>query len=215
VVLNLCRFLALILMVAAMGLAVADQAFAHKDHDRQRVQELKAEHAEMMSGLSPDEQEAMMEAHLRQMAEAEPAKPFRQRLINWTGRLHPFAVHFPIALFPIAWVSLLLARRRGETGDLIRSLIVVGGGAAVIATLLGWLNGGFQLTDADPVLVWHRWVGTVLGLAGGAVAIWAWRSETAMRTRAMAWTLGLITAGLLAQGWLGGALIHGIDHLNW
>jgi hypothetical protein len=28
-------------------------------------------------------------------------------------------------------------------------------------------------------------------------------------------SLAIITAAIVVQGWFGGAMVHGIDHLNW
>jgi len=81
--------------------------------------------------------------------------------------------------------------------------------------VLGWLNGGFSLADDDALMLWHRWLGTGLGAAGAAVALWTLRHRSAAHSKTMAWVLGTVTAVLLAQGWLGGALVHGADHLNW
>jgi uncharacterized membrane protein len=147
--------------------------------------------------------------------EEEAAKPVPARLLDWLGRLHPFAVHFPLALFPVALVALIMARRRGSALDVIRALIVVGGAAAAGAALLGWFNAGFQLGDKDDLLAWHRWLGTAIGLVGAGLAIWVWRSLAAVNSRRIVWSLAAITLALLVQGWIGGALIHGIDHLAW
>jgi hypothetical protein len=62
--------------------------------------------------------------------EAEAAKPVPLRLMDWLGRMHPFLVHFPLALFPVGLAALIMARRRGSELDVIRALIVVGGAAA-------------------------------------------------------------------------------------
>jgi hypothetical protein len=37
----------------------------------------------------------------------------------------------------------------------------------------------------------------------------------AVNGRSVSWSLAIITLALLIQGWIGGALIHGIDHLSW
>jgi uncharacterized membrane protein len=76
------------------------------------------------------------------------------------------------------------------------------------------LNGGLVLADPDPLLMWHRWLGTALGLGGAGMAIWSWRRASAAHSSAMVWTLGVTTLLLLVQGWIGGALVHGIDHMN-
>jgi uncharacterized membrane protein len=191
-------------------------AAAHKDHQKKMAEAAAAKAAPgkvVMHPMSP----AVHEAVKKDIAalEEEAAKPVPARLLDWLGRVHPFAVHFPLALFPVALVALIMARRRGSALDVIRALIVVGGAAAAGAALLGWFNAGFQLGDKDPLLAWHRWLGTAIGLAGGAVAIWVWRRLAAVNGRFIVWSLGGITLALLVQGWIGAALIHGIDHLAW
>ena len=197
-------------------------AVAHKDHQKKMAEAAAAKAAAekqaqagqvVMHPMSPAVHEAIKEdvAEL----EAEAAKPFHLRLIDWLGRTHPFAVHFPLALFPVALVALIMARRRESAFELVPALIIVAGAAAAGAALLGWFNAGFQLSDKDPLLAWHRWLGTALGLAGAGIAVWTWRSASVLERRPILWVLGLITVALLAQGWIGGALIHGIDHLNW
>ncbi len=157
-----------------------------------------------------------MEEHVEAMEEAAGAnRSWPDRLISWMGRTHPFAVHFPIALFPIAWIALIFVRRRGETTALIRAFVIVAGGVAGIAAILGWLDAGFLLTDRDPIQSWHRWIGTALGAAGAAVALWAWRRASALNSSLMLWALGSVTLLLLIQGWLGAALVHGVGHMNF
>jgi uncharacterized membrane protein len=207
--------LALVLMCGAVA-----PAAAHKDHQNKMAEAAAAREAAaaenerpVLHPMSPAVHEAVKDDI--QELEAEAAKPIPLRLIDWLGRVHPFLVHFPLALFPVALAALIMARRRGSSLDVIRALIVVGGAAAAGATLLGWFNAGFQLGDKDLLLAWHRWLGTALGLAGAGVALWVWRSVAAVNGRAIGWILGTITIALLVQGWIGGALIHGIDHLNW
>jgi heme A synthase len=149
---------------------------------------------------------------MRQQLAAEAPKSFGQRIMSWVGRTHPFAVRFTIALYPVA---LMLARRRGETVELIRSLIAVAGGASVIAGALGWLTGGFALSQDDALHFWHRWLGTGLALAGGMISIWAHRRRESVFSSGMTMVLGAITLILLVQGWLGAALGHGTDHTDF
>jgi hypothetical protein len=35
------------------------------------------------------------------------------------------------------------------------------------------------------------------------------------RGTAMILSLSLMTVAIAVQGWFGGALVHGVDHLNW
>ena len=210
----------LIRLLVCLSLALGSfaPAFAHKDHQK-KVEEAarKAAQAEgnavVAQPMSPIVHEAVKE-DLAEL-EAEAAKPWHLRLLDWLGRTHPFLVHFPLALFPVALVALVMARRRGSAVDLIRALIVVAGAASAGAALLGWFNAGFQLSDKDPLLLWHRWLGTLLGVAGAGLGAWAWRRASAVNSGAMVALLALTTVALLVQGWLGGALIHGIDHLAW
>lgn len=206
------RLLAIVLMA---GIALATPALAHKDHDKKEAQEKAAAVVaeKRMNRLPPVEMEAAMAEHAAQM-EAETPKSWSARSMDWIGRVHPFAVHFPIALFPVAWLALIFARRRGDTVDVIRALVIVAGAASVGAAVLGWIGAGLP-PDRDWIHQWHRWLGTGLGTLGGVVAIAAWRRAESVNSRPMVWTLGLITLVLLAQGWLGAALIHGVDHMNW
>ena len=208
-----------LLLALSLALGASAPASAHKDHQK-KMEEAARKAAEPQANapvvahpMSPAVHEAVKE-DLAEL-EAEAAKPWHLRLLDWLGRTHPFLVHFPLALFPVALVALVMARRRGGAVDLIRALIVVGGAAAAGAALLGWLNAGFQLSDKDPLLLWHRWLGTLLGILGAGLGAWAWRRASSVNSGAMVALLGLVTAALLVQGRLGGALIHGIDHLAW
>lgn len=204
-----------VLLLIGSGLATPAPAPAHKDHEKKAAQQKAAADAaaKQMSSLPPAEMQAAMAGHAARM-EAEAPKSWIARSMDWVGRVHPFAVHFPIALFPVAWMALMLARRRGDTVDVIRALIIVAGAASVGAALLGWMNAGLA-SDRDWIHAWHRWLGTGLGAIGGVVAVWAWRRAASVNSRLMVWTLGITTLVLLMQGWLGGALIHGVDHMNW
>jgi uncharacterized membrane protein len=210
----LTRALALLLLAFA-----SMPAAAHKDHEK-KIAEQRAQQQQRRAAakiiphpMSPAVHDAVKDDLAR--TEEEAAKPPLGRLLDWIGRIHPFAVHFPLALFPVAWVAVMLARRRGSApDDTMRALVIVAGAAGAAAALLGWVNAGWSLSDADPILQAHRWLGSALGAAGGGLAIWSWRRPEAMAKRAMPWSLGLLTLALLVQGWLGGALIHGVDHLN-
>ena len=211
---NLLRLMAL-LMVAALVALSSTPGAAHKDHNKMVAAEKAANaQADAPRVNTPGAMQEKMEDHAEAMDEARP-KTFSERLMSWIGRTHPFAVHFPIALFPVALVALLLARRRGETVELIRALIIVAGGASVVAAILGWFTGGFVLADTDAVQLWHRWLGTGLAVIGGGVALWALRRRDSVYGRSMVIALSAITLILLVQGWLGAALVHGMDHMNW
>ena len=208
----LIRAVAALLLAIALGLAAP--AAAHENQHREQVEQAAEAGRAPTPGVTPGAMQERMEEHAEEMEEQRP-KTFSGRLMSWLGRTHPFAVHFPIALFPVALIALVLARRRGAATDLIRALIIVAGAAAVIAAILGWLTAGFLLVDSDAIRLWHRWIGTGLGLASGLVAFQAWRRSESVKSAAMVATLGLITLALLVQAWLGAAIVHGMAHMRF
>ena len=135
------------------------------------------------------------------------------RLVDWVGRMHPMVVHFPLAFLPAALLAALLGRRRPALMAAARFLIVLGGISAPLATALGWIDSGFVLFDGDRLILAHRWLGTTIGIAGLVLALWAWREPARVRGKGMISSLAAITAALAVQGWLGGAMVHGIDHM--
>jgi uncharacterized membrane protein len=202
---------AILLALLALNLGITSFALAHENHQKARPEAAKAA-SEPGAAMPPSEVQQQMEAHMREM-EAQQSRTFVERLTSWSGRMHPFAVHFPIALFPVALVALILARRRGETVELIRALIVVAGASSLLGSALGWLNGGLTVSDTETVLMLHRWLGTVLGLFGGLVGWWAWRRRESVHSGRMVAALGLIVALLLVQGFLGASVTHGMEHM--
>lgn len=196
------------LMVVGSGMSLSTPAAGHENHQKAKAQSAQPSPAQ----ASPSAMQEQMEDHMEAMESEEP-KSFPERLVGWFGRMHPFAVHFPIALFPVALIALILARKRGETVELIRALIVVAGAGSVVAAALGWLNGGLTVEDTDTVLMLHRWLGTALGLLGGALAWWAWRRRTSVHSGRMVAALGVIVALLLVQGFLGASVTHGMEHI--
>ena len=81
--------------------------------------------------------------------------------------------------------------------------------------MLGWFDGGFGIASDDWLLQWHRWLGTGVGLGALALGIWALRKPEAVRGIGMIAGLTLITAAIVVQGWFGGAMVHGVDHMKW
>jgi uncharacterized membrane protein len=196
------------LILTASGVSHSPPAAGHENHKKAKASQAPPSHARM----APSAMQEQMEEHVEEMEAQEP-KSMSERLISWFGRMHPFAVHFPIALFPVALVALVFARRRGETVELIRALIVVAGAGAVVGAVLGWLNGGLTIYDTDTVLMLHRWLGTALGLFGGVVGWWAWRRRASVHSGRMVSALGVIVALLLLQGFLGASVTHGWEHM--
>lgn len=211
---------ALLSMLALVSLAVSTPALAHKEHKKKKV---VAEQV-VRPGAQPSEPGAIQHgpaAMQGQMGEMTDEKEDRsqmslgERLLDWLGRLHPMIVHFPIAFFPAALFTAVVGRRRPAFAVPVRFLVVAGGIIAPIAALLGWLDGGFDVASDDWLLQWHRWLGTGIGLVALTLGIWALRKPEAVRGTGMITGLTLITAAIVVQGWFGGAMVHGMDHMNW
>lgn len=203
----------LALAMAAMVVA-ASPSFAHKEHEKKPP---AAEHA-AQSGQPAAMQGGPTAAHAQMGEELEPKADrsqmsFAQRLLDWLGRLHPIIVHFPIGFFPAALFTAILGRRRPAFAAPVQFLVVAGAVIAPIAAMLGWLDA----LSADPssLLTVHRWLGTTIGIAAIPLGVWALRRPDQNRSAGMIAGLSLITAAIVVQAWYGGALVHGIDHLDW
>ena len=206
-------FLGLLLFVAA---ASAMPAAAHKDHKKQEAAALAQAKANATSASMANPQ-AMHEGMSEKMTK-EPDRSnmgFVGRLLDWLGRTHPVIVHFPIAFFPAALFTAVVGRRRPGFATPVLFLVVAGGIITPISALLGWFNGGFSLSDTDPLMIAHRWLGTAIGAGGLVLGICAWRRPWEDRGAGMIAALTAMTIAIVVQGWFGGALVHGIDHMNW
>ena len=212
-------WLSLVLLTALL-VAAASPAIAHKDHKKkQAVAEQVARPA-----AQPGEPAAMqanltaMHGSAGEMAEEKEDRSQMstvERLLDWLGRLHPVIVHFPMAFFPAALFAAAVGRRRPALAAPAQFAIIAGGIIGPVAALLGWLDGGLDIGADDWLLQFHRWLGTAIGAGALGLGIWAWRRPLANRGPAMIAGLALMTAAIIVQGWFGGAMVHGIDHLNW
>lgn len=85
---------------------------------------------------------------------------------------------------------------------------------AAVSPVLGWLNAGAPSAADDWLLQGHRWLGTNIGVSSLGLATWAALRPEQDRSMLMIVGLSIITAAS-PQGWFGGALVHGADHLDW
>lgn len=220
------RRMALALSVmAALTIVVGAPASAHEEHRRQREAALKAEQLRERAAAQPGAVQAApadptaMHAQMGEMMAMPKVDRSKMtmsaRFLDWIGRLHPIIVHFPIAFFPAAFFTAIVGRRRPAFAAPVQFLVVAGGIIAPIAAVLGWIDGGFTLATDDWLLSFHRWFGTAIGLGALALAIWAIRKPDQDRGPGMIVGLGLMTVAIVVQGWFGGALVHGAEHMNW
>lgn len=204
----------LLLVIAALALLAvmtASPASAHRNEVHEMNQQAEQVTGERLTIGSEQPMGGMMEGMDRDRSQMS----YLERLLDWLGRTHPSIIHFPIAFFPAALFTAIVGRRRPTFNKPVQFLVVTGGLTAPIAALFGWFNGGWSLTDTEAVMTLHRWLGTAIGVVGLSLGIWTWVRPEADRSIGMIIGLSVITLAIVVQGWLGGALVHGIDHLNW
>jgi mono/diheme cytochrome c family protein/uncharacterized membrane protein len=169
------------------------------------------------SGDFTEDQQGPIPAEL---VETKPSRAFVEKLIGWLGKLHPPAVHFPIALLTAAALAELLRLATGKPAfDAVsRFCVWFGALAALVASVLGWFCGGFRLTDASWVMMTHRWLGTAVMACAGLVLVLTEASRAPGRRRTQIWfrvILLIVAALVLVTGFFGGAVVFGLDHYLW
>jgi uncharacterized membrane protein len=210
-------------LLVALAWAAAP-AVAHKKHHHEPANAAQAQppsgEATDRQGQQPEASSAMRD-HMAAMPGMEEDEEDRtkmgtvERALDWLGRLHPVIVHFPIAFLTAGLVTAIVGRRRPAFAKPVQFLVVAGGFLAPVAVVLGWLDGGIALVDTDPLLRVHRWLGTAIGVAALALALWALRRPEHDRSPGMIVGLAIVTAAIVIQGWYGGAMVHGVDHMSW
>ncbi len=139
------------------------------------------------------------------------------RLLAWVGRFHAASTHFPIGLLVAAILSEALGwwTRKDSWLTCTRFLVVLGAAGACNTAVLGWLNvhpGGAGLYQL------HKWLGTGVAvwslLCLGSALFFECREGTAARARLRgALFIGAVLVSVV--GFLGGAIVYGLDHYNW
>lgn len=153
---------------------------------------------------------------------AAPEMPTWKRAIRWIGRFHPVSTHFPVALMYVAVLAEAFAwwTKRESWLQTVRFLVVLGALGALAAASLGWINASFTsyVGSSVAILKWHRWLGTFTALwtviCAVLVVIADCREGSPERQRFRGALL--VGAGLVGiSGFLGSALIYGLDHYSW
>ncbi len=137
-------------------------------------------------------------------------------LQDFLGRLHPAAVHFPIALFLVAGLAelILFFNPTAGLGASVRFLTWTGAAGGVVAATLGWFAGGFRLSDRSEILGLHRWTGTGVALTGIALAFLSGAAVGSRKRMVFRIFLALMAASILFQGYWGAEMSLGPDHMG-
>ena len=152
-------------------------------------------------------------------AEPKAQMPAGKRALRWIGRFHPVSTHFPVALMLVAVLAEGLAwwTRRESWQQTVRFLVIVAALGAVAAGVLGWINASFTsyVGQNAAILTWHRWLGTGTAVWTVICAALAVMDECREGTPARQRFRGALFAGaalVSVTGFLGSALIYGLDH---
>ncbi|MEL7196757.1 MAG: DUF2231 domain-containing protein [Pseudomonadota bacterium] len=134
-------------------------------------------------------------------------------LSDLISRLHPAVVHFPIALLLLAGMAEVAMKWSPSVGlqTIVRLLVAFGTIGAIIAVLFGWFAGGWRLDDQSSNLAIHRWNGTAIAVLG--IAAWTLAVRDGGRTR-LRILLAIIAAAIIVQGYYGGEMARGPNHLG-
>jgi len=140
--------------------------------------------------------------------------------IAWLGKFHPPLTHFPIALLISAALAEFLFLRTGTVAyrHALLFCVRIGAGAAMFAAILGWFFAGVRLVDEEWVMTVHRWAGTSVALLSVRLLYLAeqLRADQPTATPPRFRMALFSAAGLVgATGFLGGALLYGLDHYAW
>ncbi len=155
-------------------------------------------------------------------AELKVELPFWKRALRMLGRLHPVSTHFPVALMFVAVFAEGLAwwTRREAWSHTVRFLVVLAALGALTTASLGWINASFTsyVGQSAAILNWHRWLGTGAAawalICAGLVVLSKCEEGTRDRQRLRgALLVGAALVGV--TGFLGSALIYGLDHYTW
>lgn len=153
---------------------------------------------------------------------AKAPQPFWKQSLRWIGKFHPVTTHFPIALMLVAVVAEAIGWWTGRESwmQTVRFLVVLAALGGLAAGVLGWVNAYFSSYDKamGSVLWWHRWVGTGASvwavICAGVVCIGPCAEGSPERQR---FRVVLVLGAVLVSvtGFLGSALIYGLDHYVW
>lgn len=137
-------------------------------------------------------------------------------LVDFLGRLHPAAVHFPIALFLVAALAelIMIINPTAGVGSSVRFLVWTGAAGGVVAATLGWFAGGMRMSDRSEILGLHRWTGTGIAITGLVLAYLSSAAVGSSKRIVFRVVLVGVAIAILFQGYWGAELSLGPNHMG-
>lgn len=161
------------------------------------------------------------EGHDHAVGHGEPEGIWR--FVRFLGKLHPVAVHFPIALVLAALLAeaLSMATRKPLFTEGARFSVVLATLSGAVTVGLGWAAGAFAHYPADlsQTLWLHRWLGTGTGVLVILSAVLSELARLPDRKRPflLAYRTLLFIASIAVglTGHFGATLIYGFNYFSW
>jgi len=154
--------------------------------------------------------------------ESKPKVPFWRHALRWIGHFHPVSTHIPVGMMLVAVLAEALAwwTRRDSWLQTVRFLVVLAALGGIAAATLGWINAYFATYTGQlvQVLWWHRWLGTSTAVWATICAALVMISECKEGSPERQRFRGALIVGAIlvsVSGFLGSALIYGLDHYAW
>lgn len=131
------------------------------------------------------------------------------------SQLHPFAVHFPIALLLLSLVTetIWIVRKQEFWRDMAFWLLLFGASGAFLAAITGgWAEDALRMShELHEKVEQHETVGYIIAWLYAALLVWKILRRKAMsvtENRSYWGAMLVATALLLYSGFLGGKLVY-------
>ena len=203
------RSIGLVLLLILTPASALQAHEAHRNNEPDPVAQ-STEHKgmpSMQSGDTPD-------PHAEHAHKAATDKGFD--LIDFLGRLHPMAVHFPIAFFLVAALAefIMIVNPTAGVGSSVRFLVWIGAAGGIVAAILGWLAGGIRMSDRSEILGLHRWTGTGIAITGILLALLSNAPANSGKRTVFRVGLAAVALAILIQGYWGAEMSLGPNHMG-
>ena len=207
------RSICLVLLLILTPASALQAHEAHRNNEPDPVAQ-STEHNPADEGMPSMQSGDMLDPHAEHAHKAATDQGFD--LIDFLGRLHPMAVHFPIALFLVAALAefIMIINPTAGVGSSVRFLVWVGAAGGIVAAILGWLAGGIRMSDRSEILGLHRWTGTGIAITGILLALLSNAPANSGKRTVFRVGLAAVALAILFQGYWGAEMSLGPNHMG-